>query len=216
MAVVRCCVLMPLRQGCGRALASAQNRAVARRCAARPLRCSVLRAAGKLTARLRRSVQTVPASQSTKLAARAPASPVLLGRLDIRRRQGPPATLQHPRWCARWWHAATGAGRNGVSLSRPVCAAEDRSDAGAVGRRPTERGGSMQRRGSVAAEPPQPPRGARTAGHPARSAGQAVGPGQAHPVAAALSFAGCGQRPPCTAGRRSDTASTDAVEHKDR
>ena len=43
----------------------------------------------------------------------------------------------------------------------------------------------MRRRGSVAAEPPQPPRGARTAGHPAHSAGQAVGPGAVDPAAAA-------------------------------
>jgi hypothetical protein len=135
MAVI--CIHAPLRQGGGWALGAAQNRAGARRFATRPLRCSDLRPAGKLAARLRRSAQTLPASQFTKRAARAAASPapgpggpglrqaqtVLrtvcvraqpLGRLDIRRPEGPPAALQAP-----WWRAT---GRIPSPLAAKGCA----------------------------------------------------------------------------------------------
>ena len=49
-----------------------------------------------------RSVQTPPASQSTKRACRRAAAPLpLLGRLDIRRREGPPTALQEPVMACR-------------------------------------------------------------------------------------------------------------------
>ena len=131
---------MPLRQGGGWTLSSAQNRAVARCCAARPLRCSALRAAGKLTARLA-SLRSDSPGESVNEARlrRAPASPALLRHLDIRRRQGPPATLQSPLWRAwcrrpRWLGQGRGVGRAGTGANRE--APEKRR---ATGRAPARR-----------------------------------------------------------------------------